>query len=39
MRTMRSRLNVRREGHLYKVFLVFAKNRLIKEQVLRAVLK
>ena len=30
---------VRREGHLYKVFLVLAKTRLIQEQVLRAVLK
>ena len=29
---------VRREGHLYEVFLVLAKTRLIKEQVLRAVL-
>ena len=27
---------VRREGHLYKVFLVLAKTRLISEQVLRA---
>ena len=30
---------VRREGHLYEVFLVLAKTRLILEQVLRAVLK
>ena len=37
---MRSPLGyVRREGHLYKVFLVLAKTRLIQEQVLRAVLK
>ena len=31
--------DVRREGHLFKVFLVFAKKGLINEQVLRAVLK
>ena len=30
---------VRRKGHLYEVFLVLAKTRLIQEQVLRAVLK
>ena len=30
-------LRVWREGHLYEVFLVLAKMRLIKEQVLRAV--
>ena len=30
---------VRREGHLYEVFLVLAKTRLILEQVLRSVLK
>ena len=30
---------VRREGHLYEVFLVLAKTRLIYEHVLRAVLK
>ena len=28
-----------REGHLYEVFLVLAEARLIKDQVLRAVLK
>ena len=30
---------IRREGHLYEVFLVLAKTHLIYEQVLRAVLK
>ena len=30
---------VRREGHLYEVFLVLTKTRLNKEQVLRAILK
>ena len=30
---------VRREGHLYEVFLVLVKTRLIQEQVLKAVLK
>ena len=37
--TMQSNVALRREGHLYEVFVVLAKTRLIKEQVLRAVLK